>query len=47
VYGYAVAAVSNDPIGTIDALALTASLVGTVEKTYDGTTAAMASIPKT
>ncbi len=40
VYGYAVAAVTNDPIGTIDPKALTASLIGPVEKTYDGTTAA-------
>jgi outer membrane protein OmpA-like peptidoglycan-associated protein len=40
VYGYTVGAVANDPIGAIAKAVLTASLTGTVVKTYDGTTAA-------
>jgi filamentous hemagglutinin family protein len=40
VFGYAVAPVSNDPIGTINPASLTASLTGTVQKSYDGTTLA-------
>jgi len=40
VFGYTVASVSNDPIGTIDPKTLTAGLTGTVTKTYDGTTVA-------
>jgi outer membrane protein OmpA-like peptidoglycan-associated protein len=40
VYGYTVASVTNDPIGTIDPKTVTAGLTGTVTKVYDGTTAA-------
>jgi filamentous hemagglutinin family protein len=37
VLGYSLGAVSNDPIGTIAKATLTATLAGTVTKTYDGT----------
>ena len=41
VYGYTVAPVTNDPIGTIKKATLTVSLAGSVVKTYDGTTTAI------
>jgi filamentous hemagglutinin family protein len=37
---YTLSTTASGPVGIIDAKVLTASLVGTVEKTYDGTTAA-------
>jgi filamentous hemagglutinin family protein len=37
VFGYTIAPVTNDPIGTINRKTLTATLTGTIDKTYDGT----------
>jgi filamentous hemagglutinin family protein len=40
VFGYTIGAVSNDAIGTINQKTLTATLTGTIDKTYDGTNVA-------